>query len=227
MLKLKQKQPEGADEVKLPIHVMFDEELGADLGGVRREFFTLLTKEIFTEAFGMFRYNEDVRLYWVNGYADHFETVPQSRKEQLVSYFELFGNIVGLAIFHDTLIDFPLPYFFFKLKFKGIGSITLEDFAQWQPETAKSLKFILDYDKEEECTLENLVCRTFSVDVTIGGDQMKTVDLIENGSEIYVNIDNREQFVRLFIEFEILEQAKSRCDAFWKGFSRFIDPLLL
>lgn len=191
MFKLKQKQPEGADEVKLPIHVSFYEELGHDMGGVRREFFSLLTKEIFTEDFGMFRYNEDVRLYWVNGHADYFDTVPQSRKEQLVSYFELFGNIVGLAIFNDTLIDFPLPYFFFKLKFQGIDSVTLDDFAQWQPETAKSLKFILDYDKEDEFPLEDLVSRTFSVDVTIGGNQTKTVDLIENGSEIYVTMANR------------------------------------
>jgi len=77
---------------------------------------------------------------------------------------------VGLAIFNDTLIDFPLPYFFFKLKFQGIDSVTLDDFAQWQPETAKSLKFILDYDKEDEFPLEDLVSRTFSVDVTIGGN---------------------------------------------------------
>jgi hypothetical protein len=56
--------------------VSFYEELGHDMGGVRREFFSLLTKEIFTEDFGMFRYNEDVRLYWVNGHADYFDTVP-------------------------------------------------------------------------------------------------------------------------------------------------------
>ena len=70
-----------------------------------------------------------------------------------MSYFELFGNIVGLAAYHETLIDFPLPFFFFKLKFLGIDSITLEDYAKWQPETAKNLRFILDYDKEEECPL--------------------------------------------------------------------------
>ena len=68
----------------------------------------------------------------------------------------------------------------------------------WQPETAKSLQFILDYEKEEECSLEEIVCRTFSVDVMIGG-QTKTVDLVPGGSELYVNRDNRQEFVRLFI----------------------------
>lgn len=51
----------------------------------------------------------------------------------------MFGSIVGLAIMNQTLVDFPLPFFFFKLKFFGLQSITLADYAQWQPETAKSL----------------------------------------------------------------------------------------
>ena len=79
----------------------------------------------------MFRYNEDQRLYWINGHADFFETVTPERKQQLISYFELFGNIMGLAIYNETLIDFPLPFFFFKEKFYGADSITLEDYAQW------------------------------------------------------------------------------------------------
>ena len=88
----------------------------------------------------------------------------------MVSYFELFGNIVGLAIYSDTLIDFPLPFFFFKVKFFGIESVTIDDYSRWQPETAKSLQFILDYDKEDECALEDIICRTFSVDVKIGDE---------------------------------------------------------
>lgn len=149
------------------MNIRFENEPGQDMGGVRREYFSLLLKEIFTEAFGMFRYNEDTRLYWINGHADFFDSVPVERKEQLLSYFELFGNIVGLAIYHKTLIDFPLPFLFFKLKFDSSYSITVDDYARWQPETAKSLQFMLDYDKEDECPLEDIVCRTFSVDVMI------------------------------------------------------------
>ena len=50
----------------------------------------------------MFRHNEDVQLYWIQGHADYFDSVSVERKEQLVSYFELFGNIVGLAIMNQT-----------------------------------------------------------------------------------------------------------------------------
>ena len=44
---------------------------------------------------------------------------------------------------------------------------------------------------------------------------------------MYVNRENREDFVRSFIEFDVITQAKTRCDAFWKGMSRFIDPNML
>ena len=59
------------------------------------------------------------------------------------------------------------------------------------------------------------------------GDETKTVDLIPNGAEQYVTVANREEFVRLFIQFEVETQAKTRFDAFWKGLARFIDPLIL
>ena len=226
MIKLKQMKADRVDAFKLPINVQFEGEPGQDMGGVRREFFSLLLKELFTENFGMFRHNEDVQLYWINGHADYFDSVPAERKEQLESYFELFGNIVGLAIFNGTQIDFPLPFFFFKLKFRGIQSIGLEDYAQWQPETAKSLQFMLDYDKEDEQPLEDVVCRTFTVDVLVG-DQNQTVELIPDGDATYVNFTNREEFVRLFIEFDVLRQTQTRFDAFWRGLSRFIDPMTL
>ena len=52
-----------------------------------------------------------------------------------------------------------------------------------------------------------MICRTFSVDVEIGGGssdrQTKTVDLVAGGSERYVNKENREEFVRLFVEFDV------------------------
>lgn len=51
------------------------------MGGVRREYFSLLLKEIFTEDFGMFRHNEDVQLYWVHGHAEYFDSVPKQRKD--------------------------------------------------------------------------------------------------------------------------------------------------
>ena len=87
----------------------------------------------------------------------------------------------------------------------------MEDYAEWQPEQAKSLRFILDYDKHEEYPLEDLLCRTFTRDVSFEG-QKRDVELKPQGAEIMVTKDNREEFVRLFIEFEVETQAKTRIE---------------
>ena len=48
------------DLFRLTLDITFEGEPGLDYGGIKREFFKLLTEALFTEKFGMFRYNEDV-----------------------------------------------------------------------------------------------------------------------------------------------------------------------
>ena len=72
---------DNGDAWKLPLNVTFEGEPGQDMGGVRREYFSLLVEELFTDAFGMFEYNEEVRLFWVHGHADYFDSVSAERKE--------------------------------------------------------------------------------------------------------------------------------------------------
>ena len=72
--------------------------------------------------------------------------------------FELFGSIVALAMYNRTdskvlYLEMPLAPVIFKLLLGG--KPTMDDFAVWQPEMAKSFQFILDYDGEEP--LEDIV----------------------------------------------------------------------
>ncbi len=77
---------------------------------VVKGFFTWLKDagvEVIAQAFtllGLFKYNEDVRLYWFNGQT--FE--PNIN-------FELIGNLMGLAIYNNTFLDLPLAHAGFKI----------------------------------------------------------------------------------------------------------------
>ena len=51
---------EGQDPLKLPISIRFAGEPGVDEGGVRKEYFQLVVKELLSPNYGMFKYNEDV-----------------------------------------------------------------------------------------------------------------------------------------------------------------------
>lgn len=51
---------DNRDPLKLPISIRFAGEPGIDEGGVRKEYFQLLIKELLSPNYGMFKYNEDV-----------------------------------------------------------------------------------------------------------------------------------------------------------------------
>ena len=71
------------------LKVKFTGEQGIDAGGVRKEFFILLIRQIFDPNYGMFSYNKKTRLYWFN----HYSFEPKIK-------YELIGKIFGLAIYN-------------------------------------------------------------------------------------------------------------------------------
>ena len=66
---------------KKELKVKFKGEQGVDAGGVRKEFFQLIVKQIFDPSYAMFNYNEETRTYWFN--ADTFEPRPRTCSIQL------------------------------------------------------------------------------------------------------------------------------------------------
>lgn len=57
---------------KKPLEVTFKGELGEDWGGLRKELFALVCKNIYEDEEILFRANPDTQLYWINGHCDFF-----------------------------------------------------------------------------------------------------------------------------------------------------------
>ena len=113
----------GHDPLKMPISLRFEGEPGIDEGGVRKEYFSLVVKELLSPNYGMFKFNEDVQLYYFNG---------QTLEPPI--YFELIGNLMGIAVYNNTFIDLPFP----RACYKVLVDVEpdLDDLRQWEPETA-------------------------------------------------------------------------------------------
>ncbi len=92
------------DPLKMPLKIQFANEPGIDVGGVAREYFSLIMKELFNPAFGMFKFNEAVQLYWFDG--GTFE--PNIN-------FELVGVLMGIAFYNNMFLDMPLAPACYKL----------------------------------------------------------------------------------------------------------------
>lgn len=133
----------------------------------------------------MFTYNPDNRLYWFNG-----KTFEDPLK------FELIGTMLGLAASNQCILDIPLNPTCYKLLLNEKPN--LDDLEMWQPDVYQSFKFIMDYDKPEP--LEDILARTFTFTSEMFGEQI-TDELKPGGKDIYVTKDNRDEFVKLYLEF--------------------------
>jgi hypothetical protein len=185
------------------------------MGGVAKEYFKLINQKLFDPNMDMFRFNPDTNLSWFNG-----------RSFESNMSFELVGMLMGIAFYNNYFIDMPIVPTCYKILLDR--ELDLKDLQQWDEETAKSLQYILDYKASENqgMPLEDLLARTFTVSVENFGAH-EEIELVPGGSNIYVTKDNREEFVRLFIEFQFKKQCQTQLDYFKKGFERLVDIRML
>ena len=87
----------NADEMRGRLHITFRNEEGVDAGGLSREFFGILAKEIFNPNYALFTSTED---------GCTFQPNPNSNiNPDHLSYFRFVGRIVGKAVADGYLLD--------------------------------------------------------------------------------------------------------------------------
>uniref|UniRef100_A0A671W751 HECT and RLD domain containing E3 ubiquitin protein ligase 3 n=1 Tax=Sparus aurata TaxID=8175 RepID=A0A671W751_SPAAU len=107
-------------DLKKPLKVIFDGEEAVDAGGVTKEFFLLLLKELMDPVYGMFTHYKESNLLWFSD---------KCFVEQ--NWFHLIGIICGLAIYNSTVVDLHFPLVLYK-KLLEVAP-TLEDFKELSP----------------------------------------------------------------------------------------------
>jgi ubiquitin-protein ligase E3 A len=183
------------------LKVKFVGEQGVDQGGVRKEFFILVIRQIFDPNYGMFNYNEKTRLYWFN----HFSFEPKIK-------YELIGTIFGLAIYNNTILDVKLPISVYK-KLLGI-KLTFEDLKECDNELYKNLEYILNQDNPK---LEEELDTNFTVVDDKFGEKI-VVPLKPGGENIMINNFNKSEYVELYVDWYFNKSIDEYFKAFEKGF---------
>ncbi|KAF9078553.1 hypothetical protein BDP27DRAFT_1309750 [Rhodocollybia butyracea] len=200
-------------DLKNPIQIVFvdqwgQEEAGIDGGGVFKEFFTSLCKEVFDTDRGLWLSNENNELY-PNPHA--YATEAHS-----LNWYRFIGRILGKAMYEGILVDVAFAGFFLA-KWLGRQSF-LDDLASLDPEVYKGLVFL----KHHTGNFEDLSLN-FTVEVEEFGTT-RTIDLLRNGSNIPVTKENRLQYIYLVCHFKLSKQIKLQSEAFFEGLSEMIDP---
>ncbi|CAG8971230.1 hypothetical protein HYALB_00001394 [Hymenoscyphus albidus] len=206
----------GGEEIKKGLRIEFKGEEGIDAGGLRKEWFLLLVRDVFNPEHGMFTYDDDSQFCYFN--PNSFETTNQ---------FFLVGVVLGLAIYNSTILDVALPPFAFR-KLLAAGpapppgatshakpsmTYSLEDLAEFRPALATGLRQLLEFEGDVETTF----CRDFVADVERFG-QVIQVPLCADGDKRPVTNSNRREFVDLYVRY-LLDLAVARqFEPFKRGF---------
>ena len=192
------------------LRINFKGEKGIDQGGVSKEFFILLIRQIFEPNYGMFNYNTKTRLYWFN----HFSFEPKIK-------YELIGTIFALAIYNNTILDVKLPICVYK-KLLGIKP-TLEDLKECDEELYNNLNFILNQNNPK---LEEELDTNFTVVDDKFGEKI-IIHLKPDGDKIMVNNENKEEYVKLYINWFFNKSIEEYFNCFEKGFYKIFHKSLI
>ena len=201
---------ENYDSLHYPLKIKFIGEEAEDEGGVRKEFFMLLIRELFDINYGMFIYKEKSRLFWFN-----INSLEEKGK------FELIGRIIGLAIYNGNILDIKFPIAIYK-KLLGIKP-NLDDLKEYDEELYTSLRFLLN---TEDKNLKENIESNFTVLVDNFGEK-KLIPLKPNGENIMITYENKNEYVELYLNWFFNESIKEYYSSFEKGFYDIVDRNLL
>ncbi|XP_030598042.1 E3 ubiquitin-protein ligase NEDD4-like isoform X4 [Archocentrus centrarchus] len=194
------------DVLKARLWIEFESEKGLDYGGVAREWFFLLSKEMFNPYYGLFEYSA------TDNYTLQINPNSGLCNEDHLSYFKFIGRVAGMAVFHGKLLDgfFIRPFYKMMLG----KQISLKDMESVDSEYYNSLKWILENDPTE-------LDLRFCIDEDNFG-QTYQVDLKPSGSDMVVTNENKKEYIDLVIQWRFVNRVQKQMNAFLEGFTELI-----
>ncbi|KAJ8417955.1 hypothetical protein AAFF_G00136640 [Aldrovandia affinis] len=190
-------------DYKKPLKVIFVGEEAVDAGGVRKEFFLLIMRELLDPKYGMFRYYEESRLIWF-----------ANKTFEEIALYHLIGVVCGLAIYNLTIVDLNFPVALYKKLLKRRP--TLDDLKELMPDVGRSLQLLLDYTEND---VEDTFCLNFTITVENFG-ATEVLELVPNGVNISVNHSNRQEFVIAYVDHIFNASVAALFEAFYTGFHK-------
>ncbi|KAK3097984.1 hypothetical protein FSP39_015053 [Pinctada imbricata] len=199
------------DILKARLWIEFDGEVGLDYGGVSREWFYLLSKEMFNPYYGLFEYSA------TDNYTLQINPLSGLANDEHLSYFEFIGRIAGMAVFHGKLLDgfFIRPFY----KMMLAKPITLADMEPVDSEYYNSLVWIRDNDPAD---LE----LTFSVEEDYFGEITER-ELKPGGADIKVTNENKLEYIQLVIRWRFVSRIEKQMNSLMKGFTAIVPQSMI
>lgn len=205
----------SANEIKQGrLTVKFKGESGVDAGGLTREWYQVMSRQMFNPDYALF----------VPVTSDRTTFHPNRTSginDNHLFYFSFIGRIIGKAIYDNKLLDCHFSRAMYK---KILGKpVNLRDMENLDPDYYKSLQWMLEND------ITDIITETFSVESDDYG-AIKVVDLKPNGRNIAVTEENKAEYVKLVCNYRLIDSVREQLDSFCKAsmisFPRTLFPFL-
>lgn len=194
----------ASEDLKMPVKVRFIGEEGEDQGGLRREFFQLLSRELLDSKFGMFTpCGAEAESLWI------CKDCTWSPCD-----YEIVGKLLGLAVYNEINLDVSFCRALYKKLLRE--EVGLSDLQVLDPALHKGLTQLLQH--EPCCEVEDVFCRTFEVSWIDTLGVTRTYELIPHGAQLAVTGLNRAEFVDRYCRWYLTDAVATQFDAFCRGF---------
>lgn len=191
-------------DLRRRLFINFKGEEGLDYGGVAREWFFMLSREIMNPMYCLFEYSGS------GSYTLQINPASFVNPDHL-EYFRFIGRVVAMALYHSKFIDrgFSMPFYKIMLGKK----LTLNDMEKIDNDFYQSLKWVKE-NEIDGCGLD--LC--FATDMEVLGE-IKQCELKEGGKEIDVTDENKDEYIELITEWRFKRGVVEQTEAFLKGFN--------
>uniref|UniRef100_A0A665VD50 HECT-type E3 ubiquitin transferase n=1 Tax=Echeneis naucrates TaxID=173247 RepID=A0A665VD50_ECHNA len=193
------------------LYVSFVGEEGLDYSGPSREFFFLVSRELFNPYYGLFEYSANdtytVQISPMSAFVDNHH-----------EWFRFSGRILGLALIHQYLLD----AFFTRPFYKGLLRIPcdLSDLEYLDEEFHQSLQWMKDNN------IEDMLDLTFTVNEEVFG-QITERELKSGGANIPVSEKNKKEYIEQMVKWRIERGVVQQTESLVRGFYEVVDARLV
>ncbi|XP_059079512.1 E3 ubiquitin-protein ligase HUWE1-like isoform X2 [Tigriopus californicus] len=200
------------EDWKNRFYIVFEGEEGQDAGGLLREWYVIISREIFNPMYALFKTSPGDKVTYM--IYEQSQTNPNH-----LDYFKFVGRVIAKAIYDNKLLECYFTRSFYKhilakpVKYTDMES---EDYAFY-----KGLEFLIEHN------VADLGYElTFSTEIRVFG-VTEVKDLIPNGQNIPVTEENKREYVRLVCQMKMTSAIRLQLSAFLEGFYNIIPRRLI
>lgn len=220
-------QRKTGEQIKFgKLNVRFYDEEGVDAGGLTREWFQILARQMFDPNYALFQPCAADKLTYQPNKASCVNP-------EHLSFFKFVGRVIGKAIYDGRLLD---AYFARSLYRQILGKpVDYKDVEWIDPEYYNSLCWILENDPSPlELTFsieaDEVIFVPFSLLHESHENQFgvnKIVPLKEKGETTQVTQENKREYVQLSAQYRLYSSIKDQIESLLGGFYEIIPKYLI